>query len=230
MPQSLPLLLALLVAGLWWGYGRVWQFPDQHNPWASLHVDDSPNWLTRYKLNRLREDPAACLAALRQTTFRYAVVADGQTAPGCGFDNAIRVDRTLVAVSKPFTVSCSAAVSLAVWQRHALLPAAQELLGSPVNRLDHYGSYACRNVDGSDGGPRSQHATADALDVAGFMLQDGRRISVAAHWGGADDRARFLHRVHDEACGIFDGVLGPDYNAAHRDHFHLDRGPFRVCR
>ncbi|WP_208534621.1 extensin family protein, partial [Pseudomonas aeruginosa] len=25
-------------------------------------------------------------------------------------------------------------------------------------------------------------------------------------------------------------VLGPDYNAAHRDHFHLDMGLWKVCR
>ena len=32
----------------------------------------------------------------------------------------------------------------------------------------------------------------------------------------------FLHRVHDDACDIFGTVLGPDANAAHHDHFHLD--------
>jgi hypothetical protein len=32
----------------------------------------------------------------------------------------------------------------------------------------------------------------------------------------------FLHQAHDNACGIFGTVLGPDTNDAHRDHFHLD--------
>ncbi len=32
------------------------------------------------------------------------------------------------------------------------------------------------------------------------------------------------------ACRFFDGVLGPDYNAAHRDHFHLETGGFGMCR
>jgi hypothetical protein len=36
--------------------------------------------------------------------------------------------------------------------------------------------------------------------------------------------------VRDGACLFFDGVLSPDYNAAHRDHLHLDRGRYRYCR
>ncbi|WP_423414549.1 extensin family protein [Hyphomicrobium sp. B1] len=32
----------------------------------------------------------------------------------------------------------------------------------------------------------------------------------------------FLHQAHDGACDIFDTVLGPDTNEAHRDHLHLD--------
>jgi hypothetical protein len=36
--------------------------------------------------------------------------------------------------------------------------------------------------------------------------------------------------VRDGACGTWETVLGPEYNAAHRDHFHLDRGPYRICR
>jgi hypothetical protein len=36
--------------------------------------------------------------------------------------------------------------------------------------------------------------------------------------------------VHQGACGLFTGVLGPRYNQAHADHFHFDRGPFGICR
>jgi hypothetical protein len=77
---------------------------------------------------------------------------------------------------------------------------------------------------------RSRHATAEAWDVAGFVLADGRRIRVARDWKGRSREARFLHELRDGACLYFDGVLSPDYNAAHRDHLHLDRGPFRMCR
>lgn len=210
--------------------GPQWQLPDRHNPWAPLRIDDVPGWLTRYKLTRLDDAPAACLAALEQAAMRFEPMADRTVGPGCGWDNAVRIARTSAQVGTPFTLSCPAAVSLALWERHALQPAATALLGSGVRRIEHYGSFACRNVDGRASGRRSQHATADALDVAGFVLEDGRRITVAAHWRGDERRAAFLRRIHDQACGFFDGVLGPEYNAAHADHLHLDRGPFHLCR
>jgi hypothetical protein len=186
--------------------------------------------LTRYKLERLDGAPAACLAVLEQATMRFKPIADRAMGSGCGFDNAVRIERTSVQVGQSFTLSCPAAVSLALWERHALQPAAQSILGSRVRSMQHFGSFACRNVYGREGGRRSQHASADALDVAGFVLEDGRRITVAAHWRGDDERAAFLRRIHDEACGFFDSVFGPEYNAAHADHLHLDRGPYRLCR
>jgi hypothetical protein len=33
---------------------------------------------------------------------------------------------------------------------------------------------------------------------------------------------QFLKRIHQEACGLFDTVLGPDANKDHHNHFHLD--------
>lgn len=224
------LMLAAAVTAAVKTHGTHWQLPDRHNPWAPLSVDEAPGWLTRYKLERLDGAPAACLAVLEQASVRFKPVADRVTAPGCSFTNAVRIERTSVQVGEPFTLSCPAAVSLALWERHALQPAAQALLGSDVRSIQHFGSFACRNVYGREGGQRSQHATADALDVAGFALEDGRRISVAAHWRGNDERAAFLHRIHDQACGFFDSVFGPEYNAAHADHLHLDRGPYRLCR
>ncbi len=46
---------------------------------------------------------------------------------------------------------------------------------------------------------------------------------VASHWRGDDERAAFLRSTHSQACGFFDSVFGPGYNAAHADHLHLDR-------
>jgi hypothetical protein len=121
-------------------------------------------------------------------------------------------------------------VSLALWERHVLQPAARTLLGSEVARIEHFGSYACRNVYGRENARRSQHATADAFDIAGFVLRDGQRIRVLADWSGDDASAAFLRTLRDGACTYFDAVLGPEYNAAHRDHFHFDRGAARICR
>ena len=96
--------------------------------------------------------------------------------------------------------------------------------------LEHFGSYACRNIVGHDGDGRSQHATADAFDIAGFVLRDGRMVRVRTGWNGDATERQFLREVQAGACRVFDAVLGPDYNAAHRDHLHLDRGSYQVCR
>lgn len=32
----------------------------------------------------------------------------------------------------------------------------------------------------------------------------------------------FVHEIHDDACKTFNTVLGPDANAAHKNHFHFD--------
>src|SRR5690606_4808655 len=114
-------------------------------------------------------------------------LADRVTGDGCGFDNAFRIARTSVAVGEPFALSCRSALALAMWERHALQQAATTHLGSPVARIEHFGSYSCRNLYGREGGRRSRHATADAFDIAGFVLEDGRRVRVLGDWAAGDD-------------------------------------------
>jgi hypothetical protein len=91
------------------------------------------------------------------------------------------------------------------------------------------GSYSCRNVAGT--ARRSGHATASAIDVSGFVLADGRRITIAGGWssGSAAER-EFLRTIHTSACKRFGMVLGPAYNAAHEDHLHLERSGKGMCR
>ena len=142
----------------------------------------------------------------------------------------MRIEATSAAVGEPFTLSCRSALALALWDRHVVQPAARTHFDATVKRLEHFGSYACRNIYGRKNAPLSRHATADALDVAGFVLSNGRKIAVRRDWGSADADGLFLREVHAGACRVFDGALGPDYNEAHRDHFHLERGGYRVCR
>lgn len=222
-------LLLLLGIGFW-SHGRYWTLADHLNPWAPLTYEAAPDWLTRFKAARFQSEPAACQAFMASTPWRFEALPDRETGPGCGLRNAIAVRQTSVAVGSSFTLSCPAAASLALWERHVLQPAAQATLGADVRRLEHLGSYACRNVYGRESGSRSQHASADALDIAGFVLTDGRRISVLRQWGGDAPASMFLREVHQGACRFFDGVLGPEYNQAHADHFHFDSGRHRICR
>ncbi len=188
-----------------------------------------PNFLTGYKLSRLSSNDALCKQVLAQTAIRFEPVEDRETGPSCGFRNAVRIERTSMSVTAPFALTCRAAVSLALWERHVLQPTAEAHFNQRVSRLEHFGSYSCRNVYGRPEATRSRHATAEALDVAGFVLADGHRVRVVRDWKETSPESRFLHDVRDGACRFFDGVLSPDYNAAHRDHLHLDRGMYRMC-
>jgi len=185
--------------------------------------------LTRYKLMRLRDDPQLCEQALSSSGLRVTQQADSPDAK-CPLSDVLRVQGSDVALSSSFLASCRLAVSFALFERHALQPAAQAIYGQAITRVDHLGSFACRNVYGRENGRLSQHATANALDIAGFRLADGRSISVLKDWPKDNQDARFLRQVRDGACDVFSVVLSPDYNAAHRNHFHVDVGPWWVCR
>lgn len=206
------------------------ELPSHLNPWSPLRLDEAPNFLTRYKLGRASGDGNACRAALAQTQWRYSPIADEVTRPGCGYSNAVRIEHMEADVSEPFAVSCREALSLALWEQHVLQPSAHRYFGAPVTRIDHFGSYSCRSVYGRPNARMSHHATADALDVAGFVIGQEKRIRVLRDWESGGAEAHFLRDVHKGACRFFDSVLGPQYNAAHRDHFHLDRGSFRACK
>jgi len=240
------LLGTLLLAGGYAVYSGAVTIPERFNPWAPLDVAAPPNALTPVKLARARGDPARCLAALAQTGMRYSLLADRVTGPGCGFDNAVLLRASGVRLGAPLSLSCPMALSLAMWERHVLQPAAQQHFGQPVVAIDHLGSYACRNVNRGEGaapgkpetaaGSRSRHATANALDIAGFTLAKGKHITVQRQWLAEDAEAvagpdaLLLRDAHRGACRYFKGVLGPAYNAAHSDHFHLETGGYRMCR
>lgn len=86
-------------------------------------------------------------------------------------------------------------------------------------------SYMCRNVNNASAGNLSFHSFADALDVVGFKLEDGRTVTVEAAWNGtAEQERRIVRFAHDAACTRFTTTLGPEANAQHHDHLHLDLG------
>ncbi|MDP9898782.1 extensin-like domain-containing protein [Variovorax ginsengisoli] len=254
-PRRLPwrrwatLILLLLLAGTGMAlYRGALTVPDRFNPWAPLDVQAPPDLLTGFKLSRARADPLRCMQALARTGMQFDVLPDRVTGPGCGFENAVRLRTAPVRLGTPLALSCPVALSFFLWERHALQPAAQAHFGERVASIDHLGSYACRNVNRGEGATpgasRSRHATANAVDIAAFTLTSGRRISLVRDWKAAetsprvdsatnpptDAAAGLLHDAHKGACRYFTGVLGPDYNAAHRDHFHLETGGYRMCR
>lgn len=86
-------------------------------------------------------------------------------------------------------------------------------------------SYACRNRNNMTEGSLSEHGLANALDIVGFELEDGRTMTLLGGWSVPEAPAgRLLRFAHDAACARFTTTLGPEANAEHADHFHLDLG------
>ena len=194
-----------------------------------------------------------CGALLQSSGMQYAMlgpIKHGQ----CGTPAPITlaaVDDLKVTLAPPVTTNCPLAAALDTWVKTVLQPAALEIFGSRVVRLADTSSYVCRNRNGEAAGPISEHAFANAFDVANFVLADKRVISVR-DWGktsrdlaadalakalpgtaqadpaktsappSTDPKIVFLKRIHRDACAIFGTVLGPEANEAHREHLHFD--------
>lgn len=177
---------------------------------------------------------ASCLADLNQIGARFDALPDAYTAPGCNKLGTVQLaslsgDRSNFGVSNLGPVKCDTARAFGNWARYGVDRAARQILGTSLVRIETMGSYACRNIAGSN--KRSAHATADAIDVSGFLLADGRRIDLKSDWdGGTPAEREFLRVVHKSACKRFGTVLGPEYNRAHEDHFHLEGTGAKFCR
>ncbi len=175
-----------------------------------------------------------CLSTLGATRASFTPLPDQFFGAGCATRNTVRLaslqsDYDSLGLTNLGPVTCPLANTFAAWARFGVDRAARQILGSPLARIETMGSYNCRNVAGS--GRRSAHATANAIDVSAFVLADGRRITLTGGWqGGTQAERQFLRVVHASACKRFGTVLGPAYNAAHQDHFHLEMSGSEFCR
>ncbi len=165
-----------------------------------------------------------CVARLDASAVRFAALPDREMGGGCAVINAVKLMDFGVPATNLGAMTCPLAANFAAWARHGVGPAARLVLGSEVVRIETFGTYACRNIIGAGSGRLSEHATGNAVDVAAFVLADGRRVSVQNDWAVDGPEARFLRIVRASACKRFRTVLSPDYNAAHRDHLHFDMG------
>lgn len=220
-------MLGLFALGFY-GYTKL---PPRLDPLAPLEIAHEPSFVTSLKMRRLQADTGMCLGTLtRAASLSFVPKAITSSEKGCGAADALTLTRAKLVYGGGVRLTCPALAALAMWERHSVIPAARDVLGTDVTRVLHYGTYSCRNVNGAATGGRSKHASARAIDIAGFELKDGRRITVLQDWDAGTPEARFLARVHEGACGYFGGVLGPDYNAAHKDHFHFEMSGWGFCR
>lgn len=172
-----------------------------------------------------------CLADLGALGVRYEQLPDRYFPGGCSATGAVK----LLDIGLPMTnlgaIKCRLAQPFAAWTREAIQRAARAWLDSDVVKVETFGSYSCRPLNGQAGNKLSEHGRANAVDISAFLLADGRRITVKDGWNGTDENIRrFLRAIHSSACRRFQIVLGPDANTFHRDHFHFDMGRGPYCR
>lgn len=216
------LMIALLLGGCVFGGG------DEDRPAPAKSAKPRPAAVSRPTPRETQQ----CFTELSRQSIRFSALADKDFGGGCALAGTVQLIDIGVPVSNLKGMRCGLADAFTGWIRFAVAPAAAQILGSRLMKVESMGTYSCRGIVG--GGPRtagklSEHATANAVDVAAFILEDGRRVSVKGDWRSQDPAVRdFMKAIHRSACRRFKTVLSPDYNAVHHDHLHFDmgRGPF----
>ncbi|API60861.1 hypothetical protein BSL82_00315 [Tardibacter chloracetimidivorans] len=179
---------------------------------------------------RPQTDIRQCLMGLERAGVRYRSLPDRHFGGGCQATGSVQLLDVGVPVTNLTALTCPMAAGLADWSR-TVRQIARERLGSDIAKIESFGSYACRPVNNQTGGRLSEHARANAADIAAFVLADGRRITVEHGWGGTDPRVRdFLRMAHRAGCRRFAIGLGPDSDRFHYNHFHFDMGRGPYCR
>lgn len=171
-----------------------------------------------------------CAVDLKQAGVRFTPLANEDHGGGCSSIDSVKLLDIGTPTSGLGAMTCPLARNFAAWAKYAVKPAARQYFGTEVVKIETFGTYSCRNIYGGRSGRLSQHATSNAIDVSGFVLADGRRIMLDGGWQGDRDSQDFLRALHKSACRRFGTVLGPDYNAAHYNHFHMDMSGSGYCR
>ena len=206
----------------------LFEWPRAYDPLAVPDLNEAPGLFISWQMKLVDFEPQNCAAALKLVGHFTAFLPAKGLGTNCEVTDAIATTIFSSARIKSEDMRCAIAARLYAWDRHVLQSAARKHLGTGVKEILHFGSYNCRPMRGSN--RMSEHATANAFDISGFKLVDGREISLKRDWHGAADKQRFLRSVRDGLCDWFNVTLSPDYNADHADHFHVDMGLWRSCR
>jgi len=204
----------------------------QHLPWRALNPNAPIGLSTRTQLLRVSFSPSSvCNMIAEEATAFQSLEADPHKPDKiCGWSHALHVQKSgSVSFAKDPVMQCPLSLGVHIWTQE-LDRLAQAQLGSGLKKIHHAGTYSCRRQNGNSSNSWSEHAFANAFDITGFELDDGRVISVLKGWNGRHKDRKFLRRARDTACKIFRVTLSPDFNAAHADHFHVDMGPVSTCR
>ena len=230
------MLFRLCLAAVIWGAllvvikaDRV--IPPQWNPLAPLDVTEPLTPFTNWRLEQALKSPEACIAALN-TAGNFDVMSDFEATEQCNIRPRINLSGVGQAQIRAIETTCAIGLRMAMWEHHSLQSAAADLLNTAVTGIEHIGSYNCREIRSTSGntGRMSSHATAEAIDIAGFNFADGTSTRLIDDWHLEGEISQFLRAARDGACDWFRLTLSPDYNRLHADHFHLQSRGWGACR
>jgi len=229
---ALMTILGLTLGGAWLMKDPESPLPNAWNPLAPLDVADPYTVWTDWKLSRAVANTEMCMDVLSRAKASQQELPDLVVSDQCGIEGRVKLSSVGQARMAPFETRCAVALRMAMWEHHGIQEAAKAYLGQPVTRIRHFSSYNCRQMRTGFGpsGRMSTHATADAIDISGFELANGEKISLVEHWDDSENKSLFLKAVRDSSCEWFVTTLSPDYNRLHADHFHLQNKGWGSCR
>lgn len=151
---------------------------------------------------------------------------------GCGLKDGVLVTSVSgLRLSTPATIDCNTARALNAWVERGVKPAVGRL-GGGAAQLQVAAHYSCRPRNNQRGAKISEHGRGKAIDISAVTLANGVSITVLKGWNDRQ-HGKMLKAMHKAACGPFGTVLGPNSDAYHRDHLHLDTAAGRrtaYCR
>jgi hypothetical protein len=200
------LLVAVVFAAFWFGL-----VPQRYSPFAPIALDDPPTWFLDPRLAAMRNDPALCRAVLRAPHIVASPIPDMVQPNGCGWTNAVRISQVGGAEIGLEQLTCETATGLALWVEQDVQPLAVAMFGSRVVWMQDMGTYSCRNMIGNKRwvNMRSQHSLANAVDIGGFRLANGKQMSITRDYKADSREGRFLREAHMRACRYFRVAIGP---------------------
>ncbi|GBF26715.1 hypothetical protein MnTg02_01756 [bacterium MnTg02] len=147
--------------------------------------EDAPppvTW-TVEQISRAQEECARLIAPIELLFEPLPPVRDG----ACGTPVPILVktfgSKERIHIKPPAQINCALTAKLNVWLTESVLPLAKMLLKSPIVEIHNVASYACRNRYNDPSKRLSEHALANALDIAAFKTANGEWIRILDHWG-----------------------------------------------
>jgi hypothetical protein len=183
---------------------------------------------------------AECAVRLKGLGVTFKALPPLGVAKSCGAAAPLEVSEIAgVSIVPAGTFTCDMVEALHGWIGNSIVPAARQHLKKKLVTINNATAYACRRRNGLASGKLSEHAKANALDIATLGFDDGSFINIKGDWSGVKQligvsaKGNFLRQIRRDSCIRFTTVLGPGSDKYHGDHFHIDvarrKNGYRIC-